>query len=94
MPLFFGSNAIYPTSIMPTWLQYISKFNPLSYVVDAMRAMLLTGNYSNLPLDMIVLLITTFAFIRFASMALRRIIERKLRVRMHENYTKFGKQIS
>jgi len=75
MLLFFGSNAIYPTSIMPTWLQYVSKFNPLSYVVDAMRAMLLTGNYSNLPLDISVLLISTFAFIAFASMALRRIIE-------------------
>ncbi len=75
MPLFFASNAIYPTSIMPTWLQYVSKFNPLSYVVDAMRAMLLTGNYSNLPVDIGVLLISTFAFIALASMALRRIIE-------------------
>jgi ABC-2 type transport system permease protein len=75
MPLFFGSNAIYPTSIMPTWLQYVSKFNPLSYVVDGLRAMLLTGNYSSLPLDITVLLITTFAFITLASIALRRIIE-------------------
>ncbi len=75
MPLFFGSNAIYPTSIMPTWLQYVSKVNPLSYVVDAMRAMLLTGDYSNLLLDIVVLIIATFAFIAFASLALRRIIE-------------------
>jgi ABC-2 type transport system permease protein len=75
MPLFFGSDAIYPTSIMPRWLQYISKFNPLSYAVDAMRAMLLTGNYSNLPLDITVLLISTLIFIAFASMTLRRIIE-------------------
>jgi ABC-2 type transport system permease protein len=75
MPLFFGSDAIYPTSIMPVWLQYVSKFNPLSYVVDAMRAMLLTGNYSKLPMDIFVLLISTFAFVTFASMALRRIIE-------------------
>jgi ABC-2 type transport system permease protein len=75
MPLFFASNAIYPASIMPTWLQYVSKFNPLSYVVDAMRAMLLTGNYSNLPLDISVLLVTTLICVGFASMALRRIIE-------------------
>jgi ABC-2 type transport system permease protein len=75
MPLFFGSNAIYPTSIMPTWLQYISKFNPLSYVVDAMRAMLLTGNYSNLLIDISVLLVSTFVFLGLASVTLRRIIE-------------------
>jgi ABC-2 type transport system permease protein len=75
MPLFFGSNAIYPASIMPIWLQYVSKFNPLSYVVDAMRAMLLTGNYSNLPLDIAVLFASTFVFVGLASIALRRIIE-------------------
>jgi ABC-2 type transport system permease protein len=75
MPLFFGSNAIYPTSIMPIWLQYVSKFNPLSYVVDAMRAMLLTGNYSSLPLDIAVLIASTVAFIGLASIALKRIIE-------------------
>ena len=74
MPLFFGSNAIYPASIMPVWLQYVSKFNPLSYVVDAMRAMLLTGNYSNLPLDICVLLLATFVFITLASVTLKRII--------------------
>ncbi|MCL5066922.1 MAG: ABC transporter permease [Thaumarchaeota archaeon] len=75
MPLFFGSNAIYPTTIMPTWLQYVSKFNPLSYVVDAMRAMLLTGNYSELPLDIVVLLFSTFTFVSLASLALKRIIQ-------------------
>jgi ABC-2 type transport system permease protein len=41
MPLFFASNAIYPSSIMPFWLQYLIKVNPLSYVVDAMRGLLL-----------------------------------------------------
>ena len=30
MPLFFASNAIYPISVMPVWLQYVSKVNPLS----------------------------------------------------------------
>jgi hypothetical protein len=32
MPLFFASNAIYPISLMPTWLQIISHINPLTYV--------------------------------------------------------------
>ena len=37
MPLFFASNAIYPISIMPGWLQVISRVNPLTYEVDALR---------------------------------------------------------
>ena len=41
MPLFFASNAIYPISMMPAWLQTISRLNPLTYQVDALRHLLL-----------------------------------------------------
>ncbi|GHB06689.1 hypothetical protein GCM10010512_42660 [Streptomyces thermoviolaceus subsp. thermoviolaceus] len=41
MPLFFGSNALYPVAVMPGWLQAVSKANPLSYQVDALRGLLL-----------------------------------------------------
>jgi len=75
MPLFFASNAIYPISLMPTWLQTISVYNPLSYVVDCMRAMLLTGDYASLPVDLLVLLAFTTAFILSASVLLKRLIE-------------------
>ena len=37
MPLFFSSNALYPEKLMPGWLQAISKVNPLSYEVSALR---------------------------------------------------------
>lgn len=43
MPLFLASNAIYPISIMPPWLQAIAHANPLSYEVDAMRALMVHG---------------------------------------------------
>jgi ABC-2 type transport system permease protein len=43
MPLFFASNAIYPISLMPGWLQAIARFNPLTYEVDALRALMLQG---------------------------------------------------
>ncbi len=43
MPLFFASNAIYPISIMPNWLQTISQVNPLTYEVDALRALMVIG---------------------------------------------------
>jgi ABC-2 type transport system permease protein len=58
MPLFFASNAIYPISIMPHWLQVVSKINPLSYEVDALRALMLVGGVAAFPLwlDFAVLL--------------------------------------
>ena len=46
MPLFFASNAIYPIAIMPGWLQVISRGNPLTYEVDALRALMLAGGVS------------------------------------------------
>jgi len=54
-PLFFASNALYPTSLMPGWLQTVSAFNPLSYEVDGLRGLLL-GTPSHLGLDVAVLL--------------------------------------
>ena len=61
MPLFFASNAIYPISIMPTWLQIISHINPLTYEVDALRTMMLSGGVSQygLMLDFSILLAGT-----------------------------------
>jgi ABC-2 type transport system permease protein len=46
MPLFFASNAIYPLSLMPHWLQIISRVNPLSYEVDALRTLMIIGGSS------------------------------------------------
>ena len=61
MPLFFASNAIYPTAIMPGWRRTISHLNPLTYVVDALRTSMLAGSASTFGLghDYAVLLITT-----------------------------------
>ena len=39
MPLFFAGNAIYPLSLMPGWLRNVSRINPLTYQVDALRAL-------------------------------------------------------
>ena len=75
MPLFFASNAIYPVSLMPTALQYVAKVNPMTYLVDAMRAMLLTGDYSGLPTDIFALLISTTVMIAIASLTMKRLIE-------------------
>jgi ABC-2 type transport system permease protein len=50
MPLFFASNAIYPTSIMPGWLRMVAHANPLSYLVDGLRSIMVVGSASTLGL--------------------------------------------
>jgi ABC-2 type transport system permease protein len=43
MPLFFASSAIYPIDLMPNWLQVVANLNPLTYMVDALRALMVNG---------------------------------------------------
>lgn len=61
MPLFFASSAIYPASIMPPWLRVVAHINPLTYVVDALRALMLQGGVSaaGIGADFAVILATT-----------------------------------
>jgi ABC-2 type transport system permease protein len=37
MPLFFLSGALYPIAGLPTWLEVLTRLNPLTYAVDPMR---------------------------------------------------------
>ncbi|HTC70289.1 MAG TPA: ABC transporter permease [Acidothermaceae bacterium] len=72
MPLFFASNALYPVSIMPTWLRDISHANPLSYEVSGLRGLLL-GLPTNYWLDFGVLIGTAVAGICAAAALLGRL---------------------
>ena len=74
MPLFFASNAIYPISMMPGWLKVISAINPLTYVVEAMRALLVTGDLTHLPMDLFAITLTTAVLITLASLSFKKII--------------------
>ena len=52
LPLLFASNALFPTTIMPAWLQTIVKLNPVSYANDGVRQLLLGATGLNsLPFD-------------------------------------------
>ncbi|MFB9830845.1 ABC transporter permease [Actinoallomurus acaciae] len=73
MPLFFGSNALYPVDLMPTWLRVISHVNPLSYEVDALRHLLI-GTPGHLLLDIGVLVVAAAAGITAASGLLGRLV--------------------
>ena len=72
MPLFFSSSALYPEKIMPGWLQAISKCNPLSYEVDALRGLLI-GTPAHLGLDLTVLAIATVAGVTASAALLPRL---------------------
>jgi len=76
MPLFFASNSIYPISIMPGWLQVISRVNPLTYEVDALRTMMLKGLTSTfgLSLDFAVLLGATLILVLIAAALYPRVV--------------------
>jgi ABC-2 type transport system permease protein len=73
MPLFFASNALYPIDVMPTWLQVVSRVNPLSYLVDALRG-LLVGTPAHLVLDFGVLVGATAVGIVVAGSLLGRLV--------------------
>jgi ABC-2 type transport system permease protein len=42
-PLYFGSTAFVPHDLLPSWLQAVNDVNPVSYLVDAMRTLMLQG---------------------------------------------------
>jgi len=77
MPLFFASNAIYPISIMPNWLQVVARINPLTYVVDALRTLMLTSttDYSSLGLDFAVILGVTAVLVAIGAWLYPRIVQ-------------------
>jgi ABC-2 type transport system permease protein len=72
MPLFFSSSALYPEKIMPGWLQVISKCNPLSYEVDALRGLLI-GTPAHIGLDVLVLIVATVAAVTASAALLPRL---------------------
>ena len=72
MPLFFASNALYPVELMPTWLQWVNRVNPLSYEVEALRG-LLVGSPARLPLCFAVLVVAAAVMITIASALLPRL---------------------
>jgi ABC-2 type transport system permease protein len=76
MPLFFASNAIYPIAIMPGWLQAISRVNPLTYEVDGIRALMLSGGTSSfgIGVDFAVLLAVTAVLVAIAGRLYPRLV--------------------
>ncbi len=76
MPLFFASNAIYPLSMMPRWLQIVAQVNPLTYAVDALRGLMITGGVSTygVGFDLLVLFVVMIALVLIGAKLYPRVV--------------------
>lgn len=76
MPLFFASNAIYPISMMPGWLRVVSEVNPLTYMVDALRALMIVGASSvyGIGFDLLVLLVGMIVMVAIGARLYPRVV--------------------
>ncbi len=66
MPMFFLSSALYPLNNVPTFLRIISTWNPVSYMVDALRFLLANQTHFGMGKDLIVIGVTLVAAVAFA----------------------------
>lgn len=73
MPLFFLSGAIFPLSGLPPVLVTITKFDPLSYGIDAFRVILSNSGHYSLTLDISVLVVITLIFLSVGSYLFSRV---------------------
>jgi ABC-2 type transport system permease protein len=73
-PLFFASNALYPIASMPPILQWFSAINPMTYMVSASRALMITGDLSSIGIDILAILAFDLAIFWLASRNFRQVI--------------------
>lgn len=67
MPLFFLSGALFPLNNVPGALRLVAQFDPLSYGVDALRAVLIGTSTFPLVLDFSMLIGVTAVFLFIGS---------------------------
>ncbi len=75
LPLFFASSALYPISTMPPLLQDFALVNPMTYVVGATRGLLITGDLSSLPIDILAILAFDIVIFAAATLNFKKIVE-------------------
>jgi ABC-2 type transport system permease protein len=75
-PLLFMSPAMFPLTMMPTWLQSLAQFNPVTYGVQPIRALFINDwptFFSLLP-DLAVIAVFSLTMITIATILFRRSI--------------------
>src|SRR5437870_1027978 len=73
LPIFFRSGALYPLSNLPTVLSMITRLDPLTYGVDAMRATLIGVSHFGLAVDGAVLVLAATVLLGIGSYLFSRI---------------------
>ena len=81
LPMFFGSSALYPLESMPPLLRSFASVNPMTYVVEATRALLITGDLSRLSTDCAAILVFDVILFGLAAWSFKKIIEKPNKVR-------------
>jgi ABC-2 type transport system permease protein len=76
LPLVFLSSALFPPTLMPSWLAATTKYNPLTYAVDAIQSLMTPSFRTSIGVtpeidvliitafDVILLLVSTYLFRR------------------------------
>lgn len=75
LPMIFLSTALVPLSVMPVWMRYLAEANPMTWAIDAIRPLILSGWAAAVkPLMIVVLVMAAFDALSLygASRAFRR----------------------
>lgn len=77
MPLFFASNSLYPVAIMPAYVAALAAFNPLSYMVDALRSLMVDGAAAHfgVGLDLLALVGVDIVLVWLAGRLYPRVVQ-------------------
>jgi len=62
LPLFFLSGALFQIQSLPDWMQAVSKLNPLTYGVDALRTIILGGAWQAYQLQPLIIDLAAIGF--------------------------------
>lgn len=75
LPMIFASSALFPQDFMPGWLRAVSWANPLSYYVNAVRALIVDGlEWSQVGIGTLALLIFDLLMFGLVRASYRRVV--------------------
>lgn len=60
LPMFFLSGALFPVTNLPSWMRWAFYINPLTYGVDALRGVMISGWPTIVPMQYNILIICAF----------------------------------
>jgi len=73
MPIFFLSGALFPLTDLPKVISYIASFDPLTYGVDGLRAVIMNTSHFGIYADLSILAILCFIILTIGSFLFSRI---------------------